>query len=419
MAEVTRAGAGAARIAAGVALCAVVAGLGPTSAAAAGGAAQTAGTQDTPSQLSAAQAQAQALANQIEAEQQQVSQLSEQYDRASVALAGAQAALDQTTAELAAEQQHAAEARRQLQQDAVNAYIYDVPAQGFANLFSPASETTALHNQYQSTAIGNVNDAVRALEASQRQLAATEVAQRAAAQQATTEQATLQQSEQAAGAAAESAQATLVGVKGHIAQLIAQQAAEQAAAEAAAAAAAASQAAREQAAAAAAAAAQVAQTVDGGSQSASAAAAAANQAAAAAGTGLVIGNGKVQTPTGPGAVALHEAEKYLGVPYVWGGASMQGVDCSGLVMLAWQAAGVSLLHSAAIQYFESTPVATDAVQPGDLLFYDLDGSGIDHVVMYVGSGPYGAATIIQAAHTGTVVEFDPDWTFGLVGAGRP
>ena len=88
-------------------------------------------------------------------------------------------------------------------------------------------------------------------------------------------------------------------------------------------------------------------------------------------------------------------------------------------MLAWQAAGVSLVHSAAIQYAQSTPIALSQVQPGDLLFYDLDGTGIDHVVMYVGSGPYGANTIIQAAHTGTNVEFDPVWYLGLVGAGRP
>lgn len=380
----------------------------------------TAGTpQGTQSQIDAAQAQAQALASQIEAQQQQVSQLSEQYDRASVALAGAQAALVQTTAQLADDQQHEAVARQQLQSDAVNAYVYDEPLEGLDSLFSSASEKAALHDEYQSTAIGNISAAVQALVSSERQLAQTEAAQKSAASQAATQQAALQQSEQAARSAAQASQSTLNQVQGQIAQLIAQQAAQRAAAEAAAAAAAASQAAKEQAAAAAAAAAQVAQTVDAGSQDAGAAAAAANLAAIDAGSGMVIGDGQVVTASGPGAMALHEAEKYLGVPYVWGGASMSGVDCSGLVMLAWQAAGVSLLHSAALEYLESTPVPTNAVQPGDLLFYDLDGTGIDHVVMYVGSGLYGSATIIQAAHTGTVVEFDPDWTYGLVGAGRP
>jgi cell wall-associated NlpC family hydrolase len=107
------------------------------------------------------------------------------------------------------------------------------------------------------------------------------------------------------------------------------------------------------------------------------------------------------------------------VPYQWGGASISGLDCSGLTMLAWRAAGVNLLHSADIQYVESTHIPLSQVRPGDLLFYDLDGAGIDHVVMYVGSGPYGADTIIQAAHSGTVVEFDPVWYLGLVGAARP
>ena len=88
-------------------------------------------------------------------------------------------------------------------------------------------------------------------------------------------------------------------------------------------------------------------------------------------------------------------------------------------MLSWEAAGVALVHSAALQAALSTPVTLSELQPGDLLFYDFGGTGIDHVIMYVGSGPYGPDTIIQAAHTGTVVSFDPIWYEGLVGAGRP
>lgn len=123
-----------------------------------------------------------------------------------------------------------------------------------------------------------------------------------------------------------------------------------------------------------------------------------------------------------GLRAVAAAKKLLGVPYVWGGASKAGVDCSGLTMLAWTAAGISLEHSATVQWEESKPVPLRALEPGDLLFYhfrDDGGTPITHVVMYVGTGPYGRSTIIQAAHTGTNVSYSPMFVTGLVSAGRP
>jgi cell wall-associated NlpC family hydrolase len=123
-----------------------------------------------------------------------------------------------------------------------------------------------------------------------------------------------------------------------------------------------------------------------------------------------------------GQKAALAAEKFLGVPYVFGGAGKAGVDCSGLTMLAWAAAGVSLVHSATLQWEQSKPVALDQLRPGDLLFFHFanDGAGaITHVVMYLGSGPFGLETVIQAAEPGTNVAVGKVNFDGFVSAGRP
>ncbi|HET9323670.1 MAG TPA: NlpC/P60 family protein [Gaiellaceae bacterium] len=89
------------------------------------------------------------------------------------------------------------------------------------------------------------------------------------------------------------------------------------------------------------------------------------------------------------------AMQYLGVPYVYGGASPSGFDCSGFIMYVFAQVGVSLPHNAAAQYGYGTPVDRSQLQPGDLVFFN----GLGHAGIYIGGGSF-----IHAPHTGDVVK---------------
>jgi cell wall-associated NlpC family hydrolase len=89
------------------------------------------------------------------------------------------------------------------------------------------------------------------------------------------------------------------------------------------------------------------------------------------------------------------AMQYLGVPYVWGGASPSGFDCSGLIMYAYAQVGVSLPHHAASQYGMGTAVSRDQLEAGDLVFFN----GLGHAGIYIGGGQF-----IHAPHSGDVVK---------------
>ena len=107
------------------------------------------------------------------------------------------------------------------------------------------------------------------------------------------------------------------------------------------------------------------------------------------------------------------AMQFLGVPYVWGGATPSGFDCSGFSMYVYAAMGVSLPHHAASQYSMGTPVSREQLQAGDLVFFN----GLGHMGIYIGGGQF-----IHAPHSGDVVKIsslsDPWYAATWVGARR-
>jgi cell wall-associated NlpC family hydrolase len=116
-------------------------------------------------------------------------------------------------------------------------------------------------------------------------------------------------------------------------------------------------------------------------------------------------------PSPRAAAAIAYAEQQLGKPYVYAAAGPDAFDCSGLTMMAWAAAGVSMGHYSGAQYAAFPHVPLDQLQPGDLLFWGPGGS--EHVAMYVGGGLQIAAT-----HTGDYVRIQPIGS-NPIGASRP
>ena len=115
--------------------------------------------------------------------------------------------------------------------------------------------------------------------------------------------------------------------------------------------------------------------------------------------------------SGGAAAAVQYALAQVGDAYVYGAAGPDAFDCSGLTMMAWAQAGVSLPHSSSAQMGSGTPVSMSDLQPGDLVFYY---SPVSHVAMYIGNG-----MIVHAANPSTGVTTAPVNSMPVSGAVRP
>jgi cell wall-associated NlpC family hydrolase len=123
--------------------------------------------------------------------------------------------------------------------------------------------------------------------------------------------------------------------------------------------------------------------------------------------------------TQPGQAVADLALQYEGAPYVWGGTSPQGFDCTGFVQWVYGQFDVALPRTEAGQLGSGVPVSQDALQPGDVVvFANTYRAGLSHTGIYVGDGRFIHA--VDERHGVMVSDIgDSYWTPRLVGASRP
>lgn len=128
--------------------------------------------------------------------------------------------------------------------------------------------------------------------------------------------------------------------------------------------------------------------------------------------GTTTGSTSSGTDTGAsssvsGSSILATAQQYLGTPYVYGGASPSGFDCSGFVYYVLKSLGYAPARTPANQYAMGSFVSKDNLQPGDIVFFaNTAGSGISHVGIYAGNGQF-----IHSPNSRSVVSYS-DLTTG-------
>ena len=102
-----------------------------------------------------------------------------------------------------------------------------------------------------------------------------------------------------------------------------------------------------------------------------------------------------QDERGLRANLVETARTYLGVPYLWGGTTARGFDCSGLAMAVYRLNGLRLPRSSREQFAAGTAVGLDRIRPGDLLFFGPGHGEVSHVAIYLGED-----TLLHASNRG-------------------
>jgi cell wall-associated NlpC family hydrolase len=348
----------------------------------------------TPS-LNQATSQVQALKDLLAQLDDQMSAASENYDYANQQLANTQAAATKTAKELTQGESALAAARTQFDQRVVDIYKNgDVPvlsvlmnSSSFSDLVTRLEQLSRISDQ-DARLVSQVQAYTKQVAENKTKLDAerkqqtTYVAQTAAAKQKVLDQLTKQNQ-------------ALKGKEAQVAELRQQEAAQQAALVAAAQKSAEQAAAQEAAVQAASAKAKTVTTTASGART--------TTTAARGGKGTTITPRRTTTTTSAhkttttttgggggtgsggvtGAAIVSYALKFVGVPYVWGGSSPSGFDCSGFTMYVYRHFGISLPHSSAMDYNYGTPVAQSQLKPGDLVFFY---SPIHHVGIAIGNG---------------------------------
>jgi len=318
------------------------------------------------SKISSEQARAKALYAQIQSTSARVDTLGQRYDAARIKLQNLTNEIKNTKLVVASIERNMKRGNDQLRRDAVFAYVTNGSAASTNPLFSQRASNIGATNVYSQLAQGNISTTLAGLQNDKVRLTQERALLNAEDRQAAAATAVAAKAFHEAEGLQAALQRALGQVKGQIAAYIAAQ------------------------------------------EAAAARRAAGRIHSSHPGRGF-----PAPPPNSRANLAIRAALTYVGVPYVWGGASRSGVDCSGLIMLAYAAAGIFFPHYSGAQFADTVRVPLWALRPGDLLFYGWHGD--QHVAMFLGHG-----RMIEAETTGTRVHVVPvRLGYGFAGAGRP